>query len=181
MNVTTELLSRIDDYHLPLWEEKEVIIKRGEVLHNQGNINTNIYYVLEGALHLYHETETDSNTIRFGYKDSIFALLDSFLTNKPSAYTAQAIRKTRLRVMNKESFMEFIYSDMENIKLWNEILSYVVTAQLERETDLLASLPQERYESVLKRSPQLFKEIPHRYIASYLRMAPETLSRLQKS
>ena len=51
---------------------------------------------------------------------------------------------------------------------------------LERETDLLIKSPQVRYEKVLKRSPQLFQEIPLTYIASYLRMTPETLSRLRK-
>jgi hypothetical protein len=34
---------------------------------------------------------------------------------------------------------------------------------------------------VFKRSPQLFQEIPNKHIASYLRMSPETLSRLKKS
>jgi len=36
-------------------------------------------------------------------------------------------------------------------------------------------------ERVLTRSPQLFQEIPHKYIAAYLRMSPETLSRLLNS
>ena len=37
----------------------------------------------------------------------------------------------------------------------------------------------ERYLRVLGRSPALFQEIPHRYIANYLRMSAETLSRLK--
>jgi len=53
--------------------------------------------------------------------------------------------------------------------------------QMERERDLLTSSPMERYLRVKDRSPQLFQEIPNKYIASYLRMTPETLSRLKKS
>ncbi len=51
----------------------------------------------------------------------------------------------------------------------------------EREIDLLTQSPQERIERIRKRSPQVFQEIPHKYIASYLRMSPETLSRLLNS
>jgi hypothetical protein len=56
-----------------------------------------------------------------------------------------------------------------------------VLQQMERERDILTSSPLERYKRVLERSPQLFQEIPNKYIASYLRMTPETLSRIKKS
>ena len=49
------------------------------------------------------------------------------------------------------------------------------------EIDILTNSPKERYKRVLKRSPQLFQEIPNRHIANYLRMSAETLSRLKKS
>ena len=41
--------------------------------------------------------------------------------------------------------------------------------------------PRQRLQRVLGRSPRLFQEVPHKYIASYLRMSPETLSRLLNS
>jgi len=60
-------------------------------------------------------------------------------------------------------------------------LEQLTLQQLEREKDILTSSPLERYKRVLKRSPQLFQEIPNKYIADYLRMTPETLSRIKKS
>ena len=60
-------------------------------------------------------------------------------------------------------------------------MEYLIYTQLEREKDILISSPHTRYERVLKRSPQVFQYVPHKYIASYLRMSPETLSRLKKS
>ena len=47
--------------------------------------------------------------------------------------------------------------------------------------DILINSPMDRFQRVFKRSPQLFQEIPNKHIASYLRMTPETLSRLKKS
>jgi hypothetical protein len=61
----------------------------------------------------------------------------------------------------------------------DEFLEDLVLQQLEREKDLLINAPAERYERVLKRSPKLFQEVPNKYIANYLRMSPETLSRLK--
>ncbi|MCY1222048.1 hypothetical protein D9M69_651860 [compost metagenome] len=77
--------------------------------------------------------------------------------------------------------MDFISKEPENLTLWAEILEDLVLQQIEREKDLLTHSPKERYERVLKRSPQLFQEIPNKHIANYLRMTPETLSRLKKS
>lgn len=122
----------------------------------------------------------EERIIRFGYKDNLLVLLDSFLTAQPSSFYIQAIKKSVLRVVTKQQFDNFLEIE-RNGNLWKKILEDLVLQQLEREVDILTNSPKERYERVLKRSPQLFQEIPHRYIANYLRMSPETLSRLKKS
>ena len=65
-------------------------------------------------------------------------------------------------------------------RLLFENVDSIMAAQIEREIDILTNSPKERYLRVLKRSPQLFQEIPNKHIASYLRMSPETLSRMKK-
>lgn len=71
--------------------------------------------------------------------------------------------------------------DEKNKVHWMKILENLLLQQIEREIDILTNSPKERYLRVLKRSPLLFQEIPHKHIANYLRMSPETLSRLKKS
>jgi len=180
MNAQAELLERIEN-HGGLWQEDELLLKRNGILHPAGTIANNIYFVTDGALRIYYENDSGENTIRFAYKGSLFTLLDSFLTGNPSVYAVEALRKSSLKVMPKNAFIAFINGDAHNLKLWNMLLSHTIASLLERETDLLATTPKERYERVLLRSPQLFQHIPHKHIASYLRMAPETLSRLRKS
>lgn len=179
MNATLALLDAVKAYGLE-WSAP-VVLKRNEMLYTAGTIDTNIYYLEEGALRIIHETGNDLNTIRFAYHNSIFASMDSLLTGNPTLYSAEAIKTTTLRQLPYAAFMEFINSDSKHLLLWNQILSYIIIGQLEREIDLLTASPRERYERVLQRSPQLFQQVPHKHIASYLRMAPETLSRLQKS
>jgi CRP-like cAMP-binding protein len=107
--------------------------------------------------------------------------LDSFLSNEKSDFNIQAIKLTKVRRIQKSAFFELINSEEKYLKIWIGILENLVQQQMEREKDLLTESPLERYNRVLSRSPRLFQEIPHKYIANYLRMTPETLSRLKKS
>ncbi len=160
--------------------EKTITLKRNEFLKVQGSIDTNIYYVEEGSLRIFVVDADEERTIRFGYKENLITSLDSFLTNKPSDYYIQTIKKTVVRVITKTHVENFLKID-KNQRLWSGILENVIVQQLEREIDILTSSPKKRFQRVLERSPQLFQEIPSKHIANYLRMTPETLSRLRKT
>lgn len=178
MNPIALLAKKIEDNNL--WE-KDIVIQRNAYLKVKGSIDTNLYFVVSGSLRIYVIEEFEDHTIRFGYKNNIIAALDSFISEQPSDLYIQALKETKLKVISKRRYVEFIKSSDENRILWETILEHFVFQQMERERDILISSPLERYKRVLKRSPQLFQEIPNKYIASYLRMSPETLSRLKKS
>jgi len=160
--------------------EKTITIERNEFLKVKGSIDTNLYYVESGSLRVFVLDDCDEQIIRFGYKENLIVSLDSFLSGKPSDLFIQAIKKTVIRVITKFQIENFLKSETNRI-LWTEILENLVLQQMEREVDILTNSPKERYQRVLKRSPQLFQEIPLRHIANYLRMSAETLSRLKKS
>lgn len=163
-----------------MWDN-QLELNRKEYLKVKGNIDTNLYFVVNGSLRIFVVEKFEENIIRFGYKNNLIASLDSFITEKPSDLYIQAIKKTELKVIKKTTFMNFVESSAEQLKIWHLILENLIYQQLERERDILTSSPLERYKRVLARSPQLFQEIPNKYIASYLRMTPETLSRIKKS
>lgn len=158
--------------------EKKITLERNEFLKVKGSIDTNIYFIEKGSLKIYVLDDYEEQIIRLAYTNNLVVSLDSFLTNRPSDFYIQAIKKTELKVISKRQIEEFLENNA-NKKLWTKILEDLVLQQLEREIDILTNSPKERYKRVLKRSPQLFQEIPNRYIANYLRMSPETLSRLK--
>ena len=160
--------------------EKTITIDRNEFLKVKGSIDTNVYYVESGSLRVFVLDDYEEQIIRFGYKQNLIVSLDSFLTGKPSDFFIQAIKKTVLKVITKQQFDIFLQTEANRV-LWTKILENLILQQLEREIDILTNSPKERYQRVLKRSPQLFQEIPNRHIANYLRMSAETLSRLKKS
>lgn len=180
MSLIEELKFRMDNSSQKLWQ-KDVCLKRNEFLKVKGSTDLQLYFVVSGSLRVFIEDEFEEHTIRFGYKNSFIAALDSFISEKPSDFYIQAIKKSELKVVHKSAFMRFIESDPQNLSLWHRILAQLIFQQMEREIDILTHSPVERYKRVLERSPQLFQEVPHKYIASYLRMSPETLSRIKKS
>lgn len=160
--------------------DQTITLERNEFLKIKGSIDTNVYYVESGSLRIFVLDDFEEQIIRFGYKGNLIVAIDSFLTRKPSDLFIQAIKKTIVKVITKPQIELFLEND-NNRNLWIKILENLMVQQMEREIDILTNSPKERYERVLKRSPQLFQEIPHKYIANYLRMSAETLSRLKKS
>ncbi|GAA0524966.1 Crp/Fnr family transcriptional regulator [Chitinophaga japonensis] len=175
---TADIILKIKQGELP---GKAITVARNELLKINGTVDTNIYFIESGSLRIFVLDGDEERIIRFGYKDNIIVSLDSFLSGRPSEFYMQAIKKTSLKVITKQAFLDFIRASEANLHTWVAVLENLVLQQIEREKDLLISAPRERYERVLKRSPQLFQQIPHKYIANYLRMTPETLSRLKKS
>ncbi len=163
-----------------LWD-KIYTIARGEHLSQEGDINLNVFFIKEGALKLYFLDEGEEQIIRFAYKNDFAIALDSFFSNKKSVLFIEAIKKSTLFSISKEKLYSLIKGNNAFEKEWVELLENLLVQQFEREVDLRINSPDKRYQRVLERSPQLFQKIPLKYIANYLRMAPETLSRLRNS
>lgn len=177
MNLLSTLTDEIE--RLQLWEQTKTL-KRNEFLKHGIGIDTNLYFVVSGTFRIFVIDQEEELTIRFGYRGNIIAALDSHISGKASDLYIQALKESQLKVISKTAFHQFIQSDSKYQELWLQLLEQFVYQQMERERDILISSPVERYRRVFKRSPQLFQEIPHKYIASYLRMTPETLSRIKK-
>ena len=160
---------------------KTVTLRRGQFLTRAGDRDTHIYRLAGGSLKVFVETEGVAHLIRFGYGQDIVVPLDSFLSRQPTGFYIQALRRSTVQLITKEAFQAFLDALPAGKDLWIAVLEDLVLQQIARERDLLLPTPKARYESVLARSPQLFQQVPACHIAAYLRMTPETLSRLRKS
>ncbi|MBN7813408.1 Crp/Fnr family transcriptional regulator [Algoriphagus sp. H41] len=161
--------------------DKSLTLKRSDYLKTAGTVETNLFYIVSGSMKISILDDCEEHVVRFGYRGNFIASLDSFISEKPSDFYIQAIKSTTLKVISKRNFLSLLGQSVELTRLWNDLLQQLILHQIEREKDILISSPKERYARVLQRSPQLFQEIPNKHIASYLRMSPETLSRLKKT
>jgi len=158
----------------------DITLGRGDFLIRQGQVEHHTYFVKSGAVAVKLFKENESHTIRFGYRGSFLNSIPSFFDDSPSYFDIIALKKTQVKAFAKKHLFELIASNPSYQEVYISVLEGLAAQFVEREIDLLASSPAERYERVMRRSPQLFEEIPLRYIAEYLRMTPETLSRLRK-
>ncbi len=154
-------------------------IAKGDFLIREGEVERNLYFIENGAVRVFLLTELEEQTIRFGYKGSFINSLSSFIKAAPSEFYIEALRKTTVKIIPKDTLLKIVHEDADSIVQYIALLELLVTQQIEREIDLLTGSPSHRLERVLQRSPNLFQEIPLKYIASYLRMTPETLSRIR--
>jgi CRP-like cAMP-binding protein len=160
---------------------QQKVALRGQFILKAGEVERNLYFVKSGAIRVFYLTEFDEQIIRFGYKGSLINSLSSFINQKPSEFYIEAIRKTTLQVISREKLYQLVNENETSLKQYILLLETLITQQIDREIDLLITSPSERLKRVLSRSPNLFQEIPLKYIASYLRMKPETLSRIRNS
>lgn len=158
----------------------KIKIKRNELLLNTQSVDDRVFYLYEGTIRAYILIGEKEQNVRFAYSGEIFTHVDSFFQGTPSIYYLQAIKSCEIGIIPKATILDWVNVSTDRLVFWNQLLSHQLLGSLEREIDLLIEKPEERLARVLLRSPRLFQEIPLRHIANYLRMSPETLSRIKR-
>ena len=152
-------------------------LKRGDFLVREGQTEQHLYLVQTGTLRIFYPHESEEICAGFAYPHTLVCAFPSFVRQKPSLYYIQAIRACTLLGIARTDFYALLdkFSDLE--RCWRLITEDALLGKIERELEMMTFTPAQRYERLLQRSPHIFQLIPQRYIASYLRMTPETLSR----
>lgn len=155
-------------------------LKRNEFLTNIGQTEQHLYWVIEGNLKIYYLHDGEEACVGFAYPETLVCSYPSFIKKKPTQYAIQAIKPCRLIGIQREHFYQLFsqYNELETA--WRKLTEEALLGRMDREVEMLTFTPAERFERLFKRSPHIFQLIPHKYIASYLRMSPETFSRVKK-
>ncbi len=161
------------------WSKRKSL-KRNDFLISKGEVEKYLYYISEGTVRIYFPNFEEEICVGFGSPNTLICSFPSFIKGLPSDYYIQAIKKCCVLKISKDQF-DYICNQSPAInKCWQIFIQEALLGKIERETEMLTFTPKQRLERILKRSPKLFQNIPKKYIASYLRMSPETLSRIYK-
>ena len=104
----------------------------------------------------------------------------SFLTQRPSDYYIECLQETTLVTLDYKSAMA-IYETIPPFQKIGRLVAeeqYMLTQ--ERVEDFMLLSAEERYLKLIRQHPEIFEKIPLGYIAEYLNMRPQSLSRIRK-
>ncbi len=166
------------DRLLALWTRK-VVLKRNDFLVEKGQIENHLFYVLSGTMRLYYPHKEEEICVGFAYENNLICSYPSFIRQQPSDYFIQALTKTELISITRKDFYHLFELSPKLERAWRMLEEEALMGKIEREVEMLTFTPEERYTRLLNRSPHIFQLIPRKYIASYLRMTPETFSRIR--
>ncbi len=173
--------------HLPndVWEEisslfKVVNLNKGAYFYKEGDICSNIAYVLKGILRSFYVINGEEITRFVSLQDSIITAFSSYVTQLPSEENIQAITDCKLYMIDYRD-MNYLY---EKYPIWEKLgrlmLEQNHLRMEKRMVSLLALSAEQRYKALCKEQPAIIRHVPLQYIASILGVKPETLSRIRK-
>jgi len=81
--------------------------------------------------------------------------------------------------MSKEQFNDLVENDADFKKYFDELFKERFFYYSKHLLSFLKNKPQERYNELLKKHPQILQRVPQHYIASYLGITPVSLSRIR--
>jgi CRP-like cAMP-binding protein len=184
---TTQLREFIFKMH-PLtdeeWNDLEriwipVSYKRKTLLTAAGEVEKHLYFVMDGVQRAFYADEHHPEaTIMFTYPHSFSGIADSFLTQTPSKYFLETLTSSQL-LKTTIGQVSALMDKHHNIERWiRKATSFALAGTLERQIELMSFTAEEKFRTLLKRSPHVLQLIPHKYLASYLGLDPSTFSKL---
>ena len=157
--------------------------EKGSLIVNEGQICNRLRFVYSGIYRVYQIREGKEITsyFNFQHRNRLLGAFVSLLTTKPSKEYVECISPGTL-VSIAYSDWQKLYEKSPAINTFGRLLAefnYVLA--MERIASLQYKNASNRYEAFMNQYPNLFNLIPHHYIASYLGITPESLSRIRKS
>ena len=171
--MTHEELDMLESILVPMkYAKNEMILREGETC-------TNIYWVVKGLVRQFYYKNDKELTEYMATENNIVMCIESLFREMPTHLQIKALEPTILIALPKAE-LEAVAMKSVNIQiLYRKILEESLILSQIRADMLRFESAQDRYQKLIKRQPQLVLRAPLVYIASYLQMTPETLSRVR--
>lgn len=158
------------------------IFKKKSLILEAGETENYISFIEKGIARFVIPNDDEEKEITFGFcfKNEYISAYDSFLTRKPASHKIEALTDV--------SMWSISYSDLQDVykqSFAGNVIGRLSTERLfliksKREQSLLNETAEQRYLNLFKERPNLIKEIPLKYIASYIGVTAQALSRIRK-
>lgn len=167
------------DWHQLSQAMKMVSIKKGVFLLREDEVCKHIYFIYQGAFRFLYLKEHEEITTALYAEGVCMSDMKSLVTKQPSTIFIQALADSIVIKLSKDELIA-LYNNSPGLQGIGRILTeYLIAEETEWREMYAIYTVEERYNFLLKKAPHLLQMVPLQYIASYLGMRRETLSRIR--
>ncbi len=159
---------------------QEVKYQKHAILLKSGEVEDHLYFIKKGMVRLYIPREESDLTFGFLFENEFVTAYDSFLTQMPSEYQIETLLETTVLKISHKNLQEVYERTNSGNIIGRKMAENMFLIKSKRELSLLSKTAEERYLDLFSERPKLLQQIPLKYIASYIGVTPQALSRIRK-
>ncbi|MDO6440176.1 Crp/Fnr family transcriptional regulator [Cyclobacterium sp. 1_MG-2023] len=153
--------------------------RKNEIIFTEGKIANDIFFVTKGCVRLFYNVDGNDKTAFFYTEGQFICAGESYTFNIPAIENYQAIENTEIFVFGKSKINRLLelapkFEVIARIATENELITCQRVI-----ASFVTKSAEERYVDLLNTQGELFQRVPQQYIASFLGVSPETLSRIK--
>jgi CRP-like cAMP-binding protein len=152
---------------------------RDYLLLREQTVSDYIYFVEKGAVRIFYHKHGKEVTEWIALDEQFFLSINSFFQRQPSRLIIQTLEPSLVWGIHHNTFMQLAdeYHSIE--KLLRKMVTSSLILSQQRMESIQFETAQERYAGLLEHSPDIINRVPGIYIASFLGITKETLSRIR--
>lgn len=176
-NVETEVSA--ETMELLKAKTRVVRLNKGEYLQIEGDVCKYWGYVNDGLVRMYYLNQEEEITEQLAHNGDMFLDYESFFNQSPSRHFIQMLEPTTLYLFPHLECEELCKTNHEVSLFFRKLTENIFLLKKKRIKDTIFKPAKVRYETLIAEKPNLVLRVPSIYIASYLGITPETLSRIK--
>lgn len=170
-----------EDWHA-FWERMEPAeVEKGGLLLKAGQVENHLNFLISGIARLFFISHNKEYTLRFNFPGMFFNAYSSFFSRMPSNYAVEAITDIYLYRMTYQQLESLYVESSGAAMVGRRSLEFFYLLKEKREIELLCNTAEQNYRELQRQQPELIQQIPQKYLASYLGITPQSLSRLRRN
>ena len=153
---------------------------RKTILLKSGQTENYLSFIEKGIIRFYIPKPENDFTFSFSFENEFVSAYDSFLTQTPCVYHLETLSETILWQISFND-LQTIYAETEIGNTIGRFASEgLYLENVKREISLLTDTAEQRYVKLFAEQPHLIQKVPLKYIASYIGITPQALSRIRR-
>lgn len=158
---------------------EERVCKKGTALFSAGHLVGKLQFLESGVVREFYARDNRQMNINFYVKPQFITDFHAVVNHQTSKKSLETLSDVVIWEISVKTFHDYLHRYECGRHFVDQILKRVIDQREEEEFNHFCMTPDELYLDLIKRHPEWLQQVPLYHIAGYLRMTPETLSRIR--